>query len=290
MSEIERISLPEVIKVDKDKCINCHACISACPVKFCNDGSSDYVKVNPDMCIACGNCLVACTHDARIYTDDFDKFIKEINNNEKMVAIVAPSIAANFPNQYLNFNGWLKSLGIEAIFDVSFGAELTVKSYIEHLKTNPQAVIAQPCPAIVTYIELYKPELLKYLAPLDSPMLHAIKMIKKYYPEFKNYKVAVISPCIAKKREFDETGLGEFNVSYISINNYFKKNKIKLNNYPEVEFDNPPAERAVLFSSPGGLLQTAERWDPEIRNNTRKIEGMPNIYEYIDKLPEVIKN
>ena len=102
------------------------------------------------MCIACGSCLVACTHDARQFSDDFDDFLKKINNKEKMVAIVAPSIAANFPNQYLNFNGWLKSLGIEAIFDVSFGAELTVKSYIEHIKSNPQAVIAQPCPAIVT--------------------------------------------------------------------------------------------------------------------------------------------
>ncbi|MFC2137166.1 PAS domain S-box protein [Bacteroidota bacterium] len=290
MAEIERISLPEVIEVDKEKCVNCHACISACPVKYCNDGSSDYVKVNPNMCIACGNCLAVCTHNARIYIDDFPQFIEEIENKEKMVAIVAPSIAANFPNQYLNFNGWLKSLGIEAIFDVSFGAELTVKSYVKHLKNNPEAIIAQPCPAIVTYIELYKPELIKHLAPVDSPMLHSIKMIKKYYPKYKDYKVAVISPCIAKKREFDETGLGEFNVSYLSISNYFEKNNIKLNKYPEVDFDNPPAERAVLFSSPGGLLQTAERWDPGMREKTRKIEGMPNIYEYIDKLPEVIEN
>ncbi len=290
MAEIDRISLSEVIEVDKNKCVNCHACISACPVKYCNDGSSDYVKVNPNMCIACGNCLAVCTHDARQYVDDFPAFIEMVGKEEKMVAIVAPSIAANFPDQYLHFNGWLKSLGIEAIFDVSFGAELTVKSYVEHLKSNPEAIIAQPCPAIVTYIELYKPELIKFLAPVDSPMLHSIKMIKKYYPEYKNHKVAVISPCIAKKREFDETGLGEFNVSYLSISKYFEKNNVDLNSFPEVDFDNPSAERAVLFSSPGGLLRTAERWDPDIRDKARKIEGMPNIYEYIDKLPEVIKN
>ena len=45
--------LPEIVGVDKEKCINCHNCISVCPVKYCNDGSGDYVTVNPFMCIGC---------------------------------------------------------------------------------------------------------------------------------------------------------------------------------------------------------------------------------------------
>ena len=32
-------SLASVIQVDADRCVNCHTCIGACPVKFCNDGS-----------------------------------------------------------------------------------------------------------------------------------------------------------------------------------------------------------------------------------------------------------
>jgi Fe-S-cluster-containing hydrogenase component 2 len=31
------MKLSEIIEVDKEKCVNCHRCISACPVKFCND-------------------------------------------------------------------------------------------------------------------------------------------------------------------------------------------------------------------------------------------------------------
>jgi iron only hydrogenase large subunit-like protein len=106
-------------------------------------------------------------------------FLNYIKFNKDVVAIAAPAVAANFPDLYLNLNGWLKSLGVAAVFDVSFGAELTIKSYLEHQKeNNPKAIIAQPCPAIVTYIEIYRPELVKYLAPADSPMLHTIKMIK----------------------------------------------------------------------------------------------------------------
>ena len=53
---------------------------------------------------------------------------------------MAPAIASNFPDTYLNINGWLRSLGVEAVFDVSFGAELTVKSYLEHIKANKQTL------------------------------------------------------------------------------------------------------------------------------------------------------
>ncbi len=279
-----------IIGVDKEKCVNCHACISACPVKYCNDGSGDHVTVNPNLCIGCGNCLLHCSHKARYYTDDFEEFQKNLGNGEKMIAIVAPSAAANFPGQYLNLNGWLKSKGIEAVFDVSFGAELTVKSYLEHLKKNrPQAMIAQPCPAIVTYIEIYQPELIKYLVPCDSPMIHTIKMVRRYYPVYRNHKVAVISPCMAKKREFRETGLGDYNIAFLSIDRHLKSNRLSLHDFPKANFDNPPAERAVLFSTPGGLLQTTERTFPNIRHKTRRIEGIPLIYDYLKKLDSVIK-
>ena len=282
-------TLSPIISIDIEKCRNCHSCISVCPSKFCNDGSGDHVTINPDLCIGCGQCIEACTWGARLPLDDFSRFISDVKN-KKMFAIVAPATAAHFPDHYYNLNGWLKSLGIEAVFDVSFGAELTIKSYLEHVKKNrPKTVIAQPCPAIVNYIELYKPELLPYLAPADSPMLHSIKMAKHYYPQLKNHKVVVISPCIAKKREFESTGYGDYNVTLRSLENYFSSQNIHLSQYPAIDFDNPPAERAVLFSTPGGLKETAKRWIPELAKKTRKIEGPAAIYPYLDNLYKDIK-
>ncbi|MBN2662552.1 MAG: 4Fe-4S binding protein [Bacteroidales bacterium] len=153
-------SLPPVIKINEALCVNCHVCISVCPVKYCNDGSGDFVTINPNTCIGCGKCIEACTHEARTYIDDFQKFVDDLIAGEKIIAVSAPSSAASFPDAHLKLNTFLKELGVAAVFDVSFGAELTVKSYIEHIKNNnPKTVIAQPCPAIVTYIELYKPEL-----------------------------------------------------------------------------------------------------------------------------------
>lgn len=282
--------LSEVIGVESDKCVNCYACISVCPVKFCNNGSGEYVTINADLCLGCGQCIDACTHNARHYIDDWDRFVADMNRHTPMVAIVAPAIAANFPNQYLKINTLLKKLGIQAVFDVSFGAELTVYSYLQHAKNeSPQCIIAQPCPALVSYIEIYQPELIKHLAPADSPMLHTIKVIRNYYPQYADHKVVVISPCIAKRREFDETGLGDYNITMATLREFIESKNINLETLSDSPYDNPPAERAVLFSSPGGLLETVRRDVPDIDARSRKIEGREVIYPYLSTLNDDIQ-
>jgi iron only hydrogenase large subunit-like protein/ABC-type transporter Mla subunit MlaD len=280
-----KASLTPVIKIDEEKCINCYACIAGCPVKFCMDGSGDKLKINPDLCIGCGHCIHVCTHKARSHHDDTPAFFADLKHGHKMIAVVAPAIASVFPEKYLNLNGWLRSIGVEAAFDVSFGAELTVITYLEYIKEkNPRTVIAQPCPAIVSFVEIYHPELLPYLAPADSPMLHTVKMIREYYPEYRDHKIAVISPCLAKRREFDETNLGDYNVTMLSLKKYFEAENININSFPEVEYIGSHAERAVGFSSPGGLLDTVERFLPGFRRKTHKVEGVHTIYPYLEEI------
>jgi uncharacterized coiled-coil DUF342 family protein len=215
--------------------------------------------------------------------------MEDLKQNKKIIAVAAPAVASFFPDQFLNLNGWLKSLGVEAFFDVSLGAELTVISYLDYIKEKkPRTVIAQPCPAIVTYIEIHHPELLPFLAPADSPILHIIKMIKEFYPQYKDHKIAVISPCIAKRREYDETGLGDYNVTMIELKNILDSQKINLSSFPKVEYTGVSAERAAGFPIPGGLLDTAERFNPGIRRHTEKIEGVHNIYPYLNEISEML--
>jgi len=280
-------SLAPVIKIDNDKCINCYACITACPVKYCMDGSGDKLGINKDLCIGCGNCIIACAHGARKIIDDTTQFFEDLKRGIKMVAVVAPAVASVFPGKHLNLNGYLKSLGVKELFDVSLGAELTVITYLDLIKKKkPKLVISQPCPAIVSYIEIYHPDLLPYLAVGDSPMLHSIKMIKEFFPQFNGFKVAVISPCIAKKREFEETKLGDYNVTMLALKEYIDAQRIKLTDYPVVEYMGLLAERGAMFPTPGGLLDTAERFAPGIRRNTRKIEGVHTIYPYLREVSE----
>nr|MBP3283352.1 4Fe-4S binding protein [Treponema sp.] len=287
-TRVEKIK--PVVFVDESKCCNCHRCISVCPVKYCNDGSSGNVKINHELCIGCGACIEACIHGARYGIDDTDEFFSDLKAGKKIIAIVAPAVAANYHGKDLEFNGYLKSIGVKAVFDVSFGAELTTQSYVEDFKrNNVPLMISQPCPALVTYIEIYHPKLIPYLAKSDSPMAHTATMIRRFYHEYDDCSIAAISPCFAKKREFDENGTCDYNVTMKNLDKHFEKNNIDIASFPKVDYDNPPAERAVLYSSPGGLVRTAERYMPGITTKTHKVEGNPDVIDYLSHLDECLQ-
>jgi Na+-translocating ferredoxin:NAD+ oxidoreductase RNF subunit RnfB len=78
-----KASLTPVIQIDKEKCINCYACITGCPVKYCMNGSGEKLTINSDMCIGCGNCINICTHNARSLIDDAKRFFDDLKRGEK---------------------------------------------------------------------------------------------------------------------------------------------------------------------------------------------------------------
>ncbi|MGO8693010.1 MAG: methyl-accepting chemotaxis protein [Rectinemataceae bacterium] len=87
--------------------------------------------------------------------------------------------------------------------------------------------------------------------------------------------------CVNCHACIDETGLGDYNVTLERIGRHLEEEKIDIRSFPEVEFDGPPAERATLFSSPGGLKATVERERPELYDSIR------NLNEVIALLPEL---
>jgi hypothetical protein len=231
---------------------------------------------------------MACVNRARSVNDDVEVFFNQLDAHTPMIALIAPAAVTEFDNIY-KLIGFLKSCGILAVFDVAFGAELTIKSYIEYArKTNPKMIIAQPCPAIVNYCEIYAPHLIPYLAPVHSPMIHAAIMIKNYFPEYADVKTAAISPCIAKKREFEKSGHIDFNVTLKNFKTIIEQRNIDIDSFSPVDFDGPVPERAVSFSSPGGLKNTILREAPALEPKIRRIEGTFSVYKYLNELPDMM--
>ncbi|GHU41255.1 hypothetical protein FACS1894190_09140 [Spirochaetia bacterium] len=277
--------MKRLISVNMTKCNNCLACISVCPVKTCIDGSGSIVDVIAERCLGCGNCIPVCYQKARAFDDDTERFFLDLSNGIPITAIIDPSAAALFADINLLI-AFLESQGVRAVFDASFGAELTVKSYLEYIKEKkPATLISSVCPAIVTYCEIYKPELLQYLAPIQSPVLHTAKMIKEFFPEYKNNSLASISPCAAKAREYAAEGFIEYNVSMIMLKKYMKK--FDFSSLKRKDFNGPVAERAVGFSSPGGFTDVINREGNPIKTS-RRIEGS-DVYAYLNQLPLMIE-
>ncbi|MDD2619658.1 MAG: [Fe-Fe] hydrogenase large subunit C-terminal domain-containing protein [Syntrophomonadaceae bacterium] len=289
-------NLIDVVGIKEEYCINCHQCIAVCPVKVCNDGSGDVVKFNNHLCIGCGKCIEACIKShhgdveksARFPIDDTDSFLSALEDSD-IIALVAPSAQCNFDLKKLITA--LKLLGIKAVYDVSLGAEITVACYHQAIISGKAKLplIAQPCPAVVKYIQLHHPLLIEHLAPSGSPVHDIAVYVKSLYPDAQ---LAFISPCLAKRREFRDSGIIQFNVIFQSLERIFAQRNINLNHLADSEFSNDiPAGIAANFSIPGGLKETyLHRYPETAASLITKIEGSIIYERYLKDLEKAIEN
>lgn len=281
------------ILVREENCVGCNKCIRHCLVVDANasyelDGENK-VKINHDKCVLCGKCIEVCDHQARDYMDDTDRFFDDLEKGRKISVVAAPAVRANFPN-YQNLFGFLKSKGVDVIYDVSFGADITTWAYLKVIKDRGlSSVIAQPCPVIVNYIEKYKPELTSSLAPIHSPMTCTAVYLKRYANVFSD--IAFLSPCIAKTNEISDPNTNnyiKYNVTYKKLSNYIAKHNINISNYRRFDFEDIGCSLGCVFSRPGGLRENVE---VKVKNAwVRQVEGHEHAYSYLNEYSERLKD
>lgn len=278
--------MENIITIDEEKCVGCNKCIRNCLVRdanyaYCKNGENK-VGIDTNKCLLCGKCIEVCDHDARDFADDLESFFEDLKKGQKIAVIAAPAIRNNFMDYEYIF-GFLKAQGVDIIYDVSFGADITTWGYLKAIKEKKlETVIAQPCPVVVNYVEKYKPELINYLAPIHSPMACTAIYMKKY--DKYNGKIAFLSPCIAKIDEIRDTntfGYINYNVTYKKLKKYIEENNINLRSYDKHSFDDIGSGLGLVFSRPGGLKENVEArvkgaW-------IRQVEGHENAYKYLDE-------
>lgn len=277
------------VTVDEEKCVGCNKCIRNCIVLDANVAkmteNGNVVEVNEEKCVLCGKCIEVCDHDARGFTDDTELFFEDLQKGTRISVIAAPAVRANYEN-YENLFGFLKAKGVNVIYDVSFGADITTWAYLKAIKDNDlKTVLAQPCPVIVSYIERYKSELIDKLSPIHSPMMCTAVYLKKYAQI--DGKIAFLSPCIGKTNEInDENTFGyiNYNVTFKKLKEYIDNNNININNYNAVKFEDIGCSMGILYSRPGGLRENVEIKVPGAW--VRQIEGHNHAYPYLDEYAE----
>lgn len=279
--------MAEIIYVDEKKCVGCNKCIRFCMEMEANtsytlDGESK-VRTNAERCVLCGKCIEVCDHRARDFYDDTELFFMDLERGERITVIVAPSIRTNFLD-YENLFGFLKHKGVQVIYDVSFGADISTWAYLKVLEERTDGpLVAQPCPAIVRFIEVYKKELLPYLAPVQSPMMCTAIYLKRY--EGVKGPIAFLSPCIAKKAEIEDVnthGMVQYNVTFKKLKEYLETHNINLGAFAAEKYTKMESGLGYLYSRPGGLkenimLTLKDSW-------VRDVEGQELAYAYLEEL------
>lgn len=273
-----------------DSCVGCNKCISVCPAILANraeaDGDVSKIVVDGDACVQCGSCFDACGHGARDFLDDTDTFFDDLRSGKKISVIIAPAFLANYPNEYGRVLGYLKQKGVNHIYSVSFGADITTWAYLRYItENNFTGGISQPCPAIVNYIEKYIPELIPRLVPIHSPMMCTAIYVKKYLNITDD--LVFLSPCIAKKSEITDPnthGYVKYNVTYDHL---MKKIGRDYERAPEAA-DEIEYGFGSIYPTPGGLRENVEHFLGK-ENMIRQIEGEKRAYEFLHEYLERVQ-
>lgn len=192
-----------IIDFKATKCKHCYKCVRTCEVKAIMV-KDEKAEIMPDKCILCGHCLIACPQDAKTLVSDLGMVQNFIRRGDTVVVSMAPSYMGLLEYKTIGqVNTALRKLGFADVRETSEGAAIVTEEYSKLLAEGKmENIITTCCPSVNDLIEIYYPELVKYLAPVVSPMIAHGKILREEYGP--DAKIVFLGPCIAKKKESED--------------------------------------------------------------------------------------
>ena len=262
------------------ECKDCYKCLRECPVKAI-EVINHQAQIIAERCILCGKCTEVCPQNAKRVHTEINEVKALLASGGTVLASVAPSFVSSFEiDDFLPMKLALGRLGFADAEETAVGANAVTGEYEKLLKTGKyKNFITSACPAVNRMIQLYYPAALKYLAPVDSPMIAHAKMLKSLHPDAK---VVFIGPCIAKKREGRESGVVDGVLTFEDLKNLLEENNIDLKTVSRLPHGGEgEVNRAKYYPISRGIIKSFDKY----------VDG----YEYVavdgaDKCREVLEN
>lgn len=279
----------DVIGFKAAKCKNCYKCLRGCGVKAISVVNEQAVIRNSH-CILCGHCLDVCPQNAKTIISDLNIVKNYLSSGRKVVASLAPSyfgsLTCKEPGQIITA---LRKLGFSYIHETSEGAAYVTAEYVKLLERGEMDnIITTACPSINDLVEIYYPELVSQLAPVDSPMIAHGKLLRARYGA--DAKIVFIGPCIAKKREAedDERSKGYIDavINFRELEEWFIPSGIDTTSLESSVPDNPNPEANRLYPIGGGILSALATHQVEDPKNYRRfyVHGTQNAMDLFDSI------
>ena len=290
------------IMIDRSKCVLCGRCVAACSsktgtnsLKIANVDGKRIVTTGCDEwldntnCLLCGQCVAACPVAALQEVPHIDRVKAALADPEKHVIVaMAPAVRTSMGELFKMGYGVdvtgkiytaLRQLGFDKIFDINFGADMTIMEeateLLERIKNNgPFPMFTSCCPGWVRQAENYYPQLLENLSSAKSPQQIFGSATKTYYPEIsgidpKNVFTVTVMPCTAKKYEADRPemeldGIREIDATITTreLAKLIKDAKINFAQLEDGEADPAMGEytgAGTIFGATGGVMEAAIR-------------------------------
>ena len=247
--------MQEILNLNKNNCTDCYKCIRDCSVKAITF-AKDTAEIVHNDCILCGRCYVTCPQKAKQVRNDVHVVKAAITAGRRVVCSLAPSFIANFRIRSLGvIEAALKKLGFAEVQETAIGAQLVSEEYARIMEEGKlHVLISSCCPSINMLIRKYHPTMLPYLAKVLTPMEAHCKLIKQQQPDAFT---VFIGPCIAKKKESDESSFADAALTFDELADWFAAEGIVL----PYEHVDPASEGALarLYPATGGVLKATAK-------------------------------
>ena len=270
--------------IDHEKCISCgrchqvcpyHAivyipvpCEEACPVKAISKDEYGVEHIDPEKCIYCGKCLNACPFGAIFDQCAVFDVLNRIKEGRQVVAMVAPSVLAQFKQPVEKVFGALKAIGFSDVLEVAYGAEETIRreaeEFKEKLESGAAFMTTSCCSAYVQLAQKHIPEIKPYVSSTGSPMYYVAEYARKKHPEALT---VFIAPCASKKAEGRENPNVDFVWTFRELDAVIEGMEIDMAACEDFTPEEHAGHDAHGFAKTGGVFTAVKNMvgDPELQ-------------------------
>jgi iron-only hydrogenase group A len=291
------------VVLDPNKCILCGGCVDTCQRVqgigaleiVTRDGVTFVTPKNAEnmaksSCVGCGQCTAVCPSGGIRLKSSLEAVREALRDPAAHVAVqVAPSVrvgigaACGLPkseNAMPRLTSALRRLGFDAVYDTTFGADLTIVEEANELLERISSGSGKPlftscCPAWVRYCEQNHPRLADCISTCRSPQQMLAAVLRERYREEgssggKRQVVISVMPCTAKKDEItrsESATYGQRDVDFVlttrELTELLRENDISLASCPPDEPDVPyttGSGAGVIFGVSGGVTEAALRY------------------------------
>ena len=295
---IDRLA-PGLVR-DTSKCILCGRCVARCQnahglgiLGFENRGFNTIVSpaenrsFSDSPCIQCGQCVNVCPTGALMEHSEIELVDEAFKSGKHVIVQAAPAVRAALGEEFGYPVGTpvtgkmiaaLRRLGFEKVYDVNFGADLTIMEEGTELLGRLQnggtlPMITSCSPGWVNYAEYNYADLLPHLSSCKSPHEMQGAILKSYWAEQKGIDpkdifVVSVMPCVAKKFErqreqLQVNGIPDVDavITTRELAKMIKRSGIIFNRLPDEDWDQDImgdySGAAVIFGVTGGVMEAA---------------------------------